>query len=147
MLWVIFVSKMAEVTGVWSSLHMNRFINCHIRQMNETKEDHPHIKWVFLEMKRPGFEADPWYLVPSLPHIHLWLTYCLTFFFTATAQTCLWVRTFLHWIWNISEFLRKSRVLISYVWIFVHNCHSCLEGRKFYKGRKRLENEWFSCHA
>jgi hypothetical protein len=59
MLWVIFVSKMAEVTGVWSSLHMNRFINCHIRQMNETKEDHPHIKWVFLEMKRPGFEADP----------------------------------------------------------------------------------------
>jgi len=46
MLWAIFVRKMDEVTGVWSNLHTNRYTNCNIHQMNEIKEDGPHIHLV-----------------------------------------------------------------------------------------------------
>jgi hypothetical protein len=46
MLWAIFVPKTDDVTAVWSSLHVNWFINYNNQQMNETKEDNPRIQWV-----------------------------------------------------------------------------------------------------
>ena len=79
MLWAIFVPKTDEVTGGLSNLHKNRYTNCNIHQMNEIKEDGPHIQLVKgLEIKRPRPEADCSHLVPSLPHNHLWRVCRLT---------------------------------------------------------------------